>query len=179
MAKRRAFRMRGQIPELERWPEDTQRAAMPEIVKITVTHVRAVAPQRRGLSSPKSIVSRIVGRTELDGERGVVAAKAPHSHLLEMGVRPHSLAPGSGKARVNKRRNPRRVMLIPGTGYRTGPLMQPAYWPWHPGLPARPFMQPGLTAAEGDIGDALAQAGREALAKRVRNVTEVIGELAG
>lgn len=163
--KRQAFRMRGQMPYLADWPQATQRAAMPEMVKVTVTHVRAVAPQARGLASPKSIVSRIVGRTEADGARGVVQARAPHSHLLEYGIQAHSLA--------GKRKKRGHVMRIMG---REDILRRGA---WHPGIKARPFMQPGLAAAKDDILDALAQAGRAALEQRARNVMEVIDELAG
>ena len=55
---------------------------------------------------------------------GKVASKAPHSHLVEFGTRPHSLDKGA-----------RRKKMVVNDQPVSGKIM-------HPGTKAKPFMQP-------------------------------------
>jgi hypothetical protein len=172
LAKRKAFRIRGDVAELRRWPEDVQQAAMPVIVEAGAAGVREEAPKDRGMGHPKSIVRRVGGRVEMAGERGIVYSKAPHSHLHEYGVSPHALNPGSGQRKLAsvKRKNPNLVMNIDGE-YRRGGN--------HPGIRANPFMERGLERAEDEIEQALAREGEAALHKRVKKVADLMEDISG
>lgn len=161
MARRKAFRIRGQLPELAGVPLRVRRRALPEIVQVAVRHTRIVAPKRRGLSSPKSIASRIVGQVEVEGLRGLVQAKAPHSHLIELGVSPHPLR--------GKRKRKGRVMKIFGD---ENILRRGAD---HPGFAARPFMQKGLDASRKDVEQVLYEEALTQFSTGLRNVEDLIG----
>lgn len=169
MARRQAFRITGQLPALAGVPMRVKQMALPEIVAVAARHTQDVAPKDRGMSSPKSIVRRIKGFVDVPGEWGSVRATAPHTHLLELGVKAHSLAAGSGKRR--KRRNKSGVMTIYGSPdiLRLGA--------WHPGFSARPFMQRGLDAAEDDIEGVLQRQALEAFASDMRRVEDIIGSV--
>jgi hypothetical protein len=169
MARRQAFRITGQVPALAGVPLRVKRMALPEIVKVAATHVQDVAPKGRGMASPKSIVRRIKGVVDVPGEWGSVRATAPHAHLLELGVRAHSLAAGSGKKR--RRRKKSGVMTIYGSAdiLRRGA--------WHPGFSARPFMQQGLDAAQDDIEGVLQRTALAAFASDMRRVEDIIGSV--
>ena len=97
-----------------------------------------------------------------------IRATAPHAHLLEFGVRAHSLAAGSGKRR--KRRGKSGVMKIYGSAdiLRRGA--------WHPGFSARPFMQQGLDAAQDDIEGVLQREALKAFSSDMRSVEAIIGQ---
>lgn len=165
MARRQAFRITGHVPAFAGIPMRIKRMALPEIVKVAVLHTQDVAPKRRGLSHPKSIASRIRGVVSVKWEQGLVKATAPHSHLLELGVRPHSLA------RKRKRKGKSGVMTIYGNSdiLRRGA--------WHPGVSARPFMQQGLDAAEDDIDGVLEREALKAFASDMRRVEDLIGSV--
>lgn len=175
MARRQAFKITGQVPALAGLPLRIKRASLPTIVKVASVHVRDVAPKRRGLSSPKSIASRIKGVVDVPGEWGSVRATAPHAHLLELGVKAHSLKPG---ARTSGRRRPSKawlskhqVMTINGSPdiLRRGA--------WHPGFSARPFMQQGLDAAEDDIEGVLQRQALVAFGSDLKRVEDLIGSI--
>lgn len=141
-----------------------KRMALPEIVqKVAVRHIQDAAPKRRGLSSPKSIASRIKGTVTVQWEQGIVKAGAPHSHLLEFGVRPHSLA---GKKR--KRGHAMKIMGDPNIIRRGA---------WHPGISARPFMQKGLDAAQDDIEDVLQREALKAFSSDLVSMEKILGNL--
>jgi len=162
MAKRQAFRIRGEVPALAGVPMRIKRMALPEIVEeVAVRHIRDAAPKRRGLSSPKSIASRIKGIVTVPFEKGVVKAGAPHSHLIELGVSAHSLK--------GKRRKRGHVMKIYGD---PNILRRGA---WHPGISARPFMQQGLDAAQDDIEGVLQREALKAFSSDMRRVEDIIG----
>lgn len=164
MAKRQAFKITGQVPAFAGVPMRIKKMALPEIVKeVAVRHIQDAAPKRRGLSSPKSIASRIKGTITVPFDEGVVKAGAPHSHLLEFGVRAHSLA---GKRR--KKGHAMKIMGDPNILRRGA---------WHPGISARPFMQRGLDAAQDDIEDVLQREALRAFATEMRSVEAIIGNV--
>lgn len=163
MAKRRAFRITGKVPALAGVPMRIKREALPLIVKIGARHTALIAPKRRGFSSSKSIASRIKGVVDVPGEWGTVRATAPHSHLLELGVRAHSLA---GKKR--KKGHAMRIFGNPDIIRRKA---------WHPGFSARPFMQRGLDAAEDDIEGVLQRETLQAFSSDLRSVEDLIGNI--
>jgi hypothetical protein len=164
MAKRQAFKITGNVPAFAGVPMRIKKQALPEIVKeVAVRHIQAGAPKGRGLSSPKSIASRIKGTITVPFDEGVVKAGAPHSHLLEFGVRPHSLA--------GKRRKKGHVMKIYGDSEF---LRRDA---WHPGISARPFMQQGLDAAQDDIEGVLQREALKAFVSETRSVEAILGNL--
>jgi hypothetical protein len=143
-------------------PEGLQRmneAMLPEVLDAVAEQARADAPQKRGYSSAKSIVSRIKPIVIRTGVWGVVRAGAPHSHWFEFGVKAHSLRPGSG--RKKKRRGSSGVMKIWG---RDDLLRRDAQ---HPGFGARPFLGPAPDKAHGEI-DAIMEDSGEALFTNVR-----------
>jgi hypothetical protein len=155
------FRITGKVPQLEGLPKDIQWAAMPEIVKAAAEHTRDVAPKRRGLSSPKSIASRITGFVRTKWDVGVVAARAPHSHLMELGVKAHPLA--------TKKKSKSKVMRIYGD---ENILRRGAQ---HPGLAARPFMQKGVDAAGNDIDKILGDEAEKAFVKSLVDAAQFFG----
>ena len=173
MARRQAFRIKGKVPMLAGFPMRVKVAALPEIVKSAAEHVQDVAPKGRGYASSKSIVSRIKGYVDLTGQQGIVKAGAPHSHLLEFGVGPHSLA---GKKRKKGHAmtvfgDPsiiRRGANPPGTN-AAGPF-------WHPGIGARPFMQRGLDAAQGDIEIILQREAEKQFEEYLKSVDELLSK---
>jgi len=168
MAKTRAIRIRGKLPSLKLVPREVMRAAMPRIVKAVTAKAQDEAPRRRGFGSSKSIVSRIKGTVVQEGERGIVKALAPHSHLIHFGVKAHSLAPGTGKRRWNKKRNPHKVLKVFGD---PGILRRSAR---HPGHGANPFLTRGLEKSDRDVDKILKSEGDKALAEAVAKATDVI-----
>lgn len=168
MAKTRAIRIRGKFPELKRVPEEVLVKAMPRVVQAVTEAAKAGAPKRRGEGSSKSIVRRITGKVEREGLRGVVYARAPHSHLIEFGVQGHALTPGSGKRR---RRKGFRAMTVYGD---PGILRRSAQ---HPGHRAQPFMEPAPEKAQAETNRILQQEGDRALEEAVLNAVEDLGGL--
>jgi len=154
---RKAFRLYGDFPNLMAVPAVIRKKVMPEVVKDLTEVAKEEAPKRRGTSSGKSIVSRIKGTVEAGGFVGHIRSLAPHSHLIEFGVNGHSLAP-----KRKRKRNPNKVVLIPGTGYRHGAM--------HRGHGKNPFME--RTEAQGvKVSEkALFEAATKALAESITKV---------
>lgn len=157
---RRAFRIYGDYPELMGVPEEIRRAAMPRIVKRGKEIAQEEAPKLRGQSSRKSIVSRITAGTERQEAIGHIRARAPHSHLIEFGTQPHSLASGTGKSRKTRGRN----MMIYGTPdiIRRGAF--------HPGSAENPFMRRTEEKLPPVVDEELVREGVKALDRCVRKV---------
>ena len=163
--------VKGNIPQLGHVPTSVIRASMPRLVKAVKERAQSEAPKRRGFGDPKSLVSKIGGRVEQAGERGVVYSRAPHSHLIELGVKAHPLesrAKVSKGQRLEKRKRKsgaKSAMTINGPG--SGILRKTAY---HRGSDAHPFMEPAIPNAHNEINRILASEGIKALADSVRDV---------
>lgn len=163
MAKTRAIKIRGKFPNLRNVPTEVLRKCMPRIVQRVTEQAQTEAPKWRGMTSPKSIVRRITGRVVSKGERGIVKAGAPHSHLMEYGVQPHSLAPGSGKRR--KRRGFRAMLIY-------GDLEIMRRGAWHPGIKPNPFMERAVPNSQSDVNRILQQEGDRAFEEAVLTAVE-------
>jgi len=163
---RRAFRIYGDYPELLGVPDAIKRLALPGILKEGKAIAQAEAPTLRGLSSSKSIASRITTGMEKDFAVGHIRARAPHSHLIEFGTRAHSLASGSGKSKKAKG----KAMLIKGDPniIRRGA--------WHPGSKANPFMHRTEEQLPPVVDKELLRAGNQALTASLRKVDDWLGD---
>ena len=169
MGRKKAFRIYGDYPELMGVPEEIKREAMPQVVKHVAEIARAEAPKRAGLSSSKSIVSRIKGSVEKAGLVGRVRAGAPHSHLIEFGTRPHSLASGSGKS---KKKPGSRLKIFGDPSIIRMSAM-------HPGSAANPFMQRADDKAPPVVERVLMEIGAAALDHSIHKTTDLIKDLFG
>lgn len=164
----RGFRIDGDYPDLMAVPKEIRRKALPRIVKAGQALARQKAPKRRGLSSGKSLVSRIRGFVEkATGEVGHIKSFAPHSHLIEFGTAAHSLRGGSGKSK----RKRGRVMLVYGDPgiIRAGGQ--------HRGSAANPFMERTEEALPLIVDKELLAVGEAALANCIRDARSVFGGL--
>jgi hypothetical protein len=165
--------IKGSLPQLAHVPTSVIRASMPRMVKAVKEAAQAEAPKRRGFGNPKSLVSRIGGRVEQGGELGRVWSRAPHSHLIEKGVKAHPLesrAIVKKKVRLEKRKRKsgaKSAMTIPGGG---GILLRKTAY--HRGSDAHPFMEPAIPNAHSEINHILASEGIKALADSIKTGIE-------
>lgn len=164
------IKIKGKFPNLAKVPQEILVAAMPRVVEKVTAQAKENAPKGRGMGSSKSIVRRITGKVVKQGERGIVNARAPHSIWFERGVEPHSLAPGAGKKRWNKKRNPHKILKINGD---PGIIRRGA---WHPGFAARPFMEPAIEQSQSGVNRILQAEGDRAFEQAVINAVEDWGD---
>lgn len=167
MARRKAFRIYGDIPNLLAVPPAVRRAALPEIVAEGERIAKEEAPKGRGAGSPKSIVSRIKGTVEREAAIGHIRSRAPHSHLIEFGVSGHSLVPGSGKRRWSKKRNPHKVIKVNGD---PSIIRRGAF---HGGSGANPFMERTQEQLPAVADKALQHVGERELEKCIQRGVEL------
>jgi len=146
--------LRGTVPNLGKLAPEAALKALPEIVIAVKEQAIREAPKKRGASSRKSLVSRIGGKVRKPGIEGVVWSNAPHSHLIELGTDPHSLATGSGKSRSRRKS---KVLKIFGGG----DILRASAW--HPGSKKNPFMERAIPNADSRIERILQAAGDEAM----------------
>jgi len=166
------FRVRGTVPNLAKLGPEAAVKALPDVVIAVKEQAIREAPKKRGASSKKSIVSRIGGKVRQPGVEGVVWSNAPHSHLIEFGTQPHSLATGSGKS---KSRRKSKVQKIFGGGdilRRLNPnVMQ------HPGSRANPFMERAIPNADARIERILQAAGDETMKNNIISAKKLFATL--
>jgi hypothetical protein len=164
--------IKGTVPNLAKLGPEAALKALPDVVIAVKEQAIREAPKKRGASSKKSIVSRIGGKVRQPGVEGVVWSNAPHSHLIELGTAPHSLATGSGKS---KSRRKSKVQKIFGGGdilRRLNPnVMQ------HPGSRANPFMERAIPNADSRIERILQAAGDETLQRNIVDAGQFINGL--
>lgn len=87
----RKYRLdRLEIPELEEMTPKIRRRVMRPAARVVALKVRAIAPDsgRRHKSKLNKTIRYQVRRGGLEG---VVAAKAPHAHLVHNGTKPHDI----------------------------------------------------------------------------------------
>jgi HK97 gp10 family phage protein len=160
--------IRGSVPNLAKLGPEAALKALPEVVIAVKEQAIREAPKKRGASSKKSIVSRIGGKVRQPGIEGVVWSNAPHSHLIEFGTAPHSLATGSGKS---KSRRKSKVLKIFGSGDILRASAQ------HPGSRANPFMERAIPNADAKIERILQAAGDEAIKNNIVDAGKFINGL--
>lgn len=69
------------------------RRVMPRVTDLIAGKARQLAPKRTG-----KLMRSIVTKMQQGGEVGIVAAKAPHAHLIHEGVKPHEVTLEKKKA---------------------------------------------------------------------------------
>jgi HK97 gp10 family phage protein len=154
--------IKGTVPNLAKLGPEAAVKALPEVVIAVKEQAIREAPKKRGASSKKSIVSRIGGKVRQPGVEGVVWSNAPHSHLIEFGTAPHSLATGSGKSKSLRKS---KVQKIFGNGNILRRLNSDVMQ--HPGSRANPFMERAIPNAAGKIERILQAAGDEAIKNNI------------
>lgn len=162
--KGQVFEVRGTIPDLANVGKDAAILALPAIVTAVKEQAKEEAPKKRGLSSKKSIVSRIGGKVRKPGIEGVVWSNAPHSHLIELGTKAHSLAGIKGKKKG-------KVMRIFGSGDILRRSAQ------HPGSRANPYMERAIPNANRQIEQILQKAGDKVLQDSIKDASKFFGDL--
>lgn len=153
---------------IEKWANvnDATRVAMRTAITELATRLRdrakALAPVRTG--GPKSIRARIYARLEEKNASiaGIVYPRAPHSHLLEYGVRNQRVWVKPYELR-RKRLDRKEIVRNEKTGKLRRRLVQKGmirvegyYRNFH--VPKHPFMQPAFESMRGEVTDRLRRA---------------------
>ncbi len=109
-----------------------------------------LAPKKRGFSSPKSLVSRIIRRRKSDAEVSEVQvsilAKAPHAHLVHFGTAAHEI-----------RAKRKKVLADKAAGKIFGKTVK------HPGAKAQPFLSRAFESKKREALDKIAAFMRDRL----------------
>ena len=138
-----------EMPELEELAVKARRKVMRSAVRIVALKVREIAPDS-GVSHKRKLNKSIRYQVRRAGLEGVVAAKAPHAHLVHDGTRPHETPAPT---------DPNKFKSVwfyhPGGG--------PAK---HPGARAQPFLLEAAEQTRGDVERALKE-GTEAAIREV------------
>jgi HK97 gp10 family phage protein len=132
----RTFRLdRMEVPELEEMTPKIRRRVMRPAARVVALKVRAIAPDsgRRHKSKLNKTIRYQVRRGGLEG---VVAAKAPHAHLVHNGTRPHDIP--------IPRENPHTIAH-------------------HPGARAQPFLLDAARQTRGEVEQVLRDGARAAM----------------
>jgi len=132
----RKYRLdRLEIPELEEMTPKIRRRVMRPAARVVALKVRAIAPDsgRRHKSKLNKTIRYQVRRGGLEG---VVAAKAPHAHLVHNGTRPHDIP--------IPRENPHTIAH-------------------HPGARAQPFLLDAARQTRGEVEQVLRDGARAAM----------------
>jgi HK97 gp10 family phage protein len=102
----RKFRLdKLEVPELEELAPKTRRKVMRPAARVVALRAREIAPDS-GRSHKRKLNKSIRYQTQRAGLEGVVAAKAPHAHLVHNGTKPHDIA--------IPRENPHTIAHHPG-----------------------------------------------------------------
>lgn len=134
-----------EVPDLPGLTEAIGRLAMPEAVETVTRRAREVAPQSPK-PHPNKLRDRIEGRIEDSGRKGIIAARAPHAHLVHDGTKSHL------------ERAKKRAMVIPVTGGFV--LRRTAR---HPGARAQPFLRRAAEDCREDLHRILRKAAERAM----------------
>jgi len=132
----RKYRLdRLEIPELEEMTPKIRRRVMRPAARVVALKVREIAPDsgRRHKSKLNKTIRYQVRRGGLEG---VVAAKAPHAHLVHNGTRPHDIP--------IPRENPHTIAH-------------------HPGARAQPFLLDAARQTRGEVEQVLRDGARAAM----------------
>lgn len=132
----RKYRLdRLEIPELEEMTPKIRRRVMRPAARVVALKVRAIAPDsgRRHKSKLNKTIRYQVRRGGLEG---VVAAKAPHAHLVHNGTKPHDIP--------IPRENPHTIAH-------------------HPGARAQPFLLDAARQTRGEVEQVLRDGARAAM----------------
>lgn len=105
-------------------PAEVIVASLPQIAEPLVRNTYLMALLLGKLRHAAKRLRFVEGKLTLGGYRLTITPKGPLVHLIDMGVKPHSLAP---------------LKPLPGSMRTT--------YPWHPGFPGRHFMPAALKAS--------------------------------
>ena len=132
----RKFRLdKLEIPELEAMAPKVRRRVMRPAARVVALKVRAIAPDS-GRRHKSKLNKTIRYQTRRAGLEGVVAAKAPHAHLVHNGTRPHDIP--------IPRENPHTIAH-------------------HPGARAQPFLLDAARQTRGEVEQVLRDGARAAM----------------
>jgi HK97 gp10 family phage protein len=135
-----------EMPELEEILPRARRKIMRAGVKIIALKVRQIAPDS-GVAHKGKLRKTITYQVLQGGLQGVVAAKAPHAHLVHNGTKAHE---------VPAPKDPAKFRAV----YRFHPGGRPAQ---HPGSRPQPFMTDAAEQTRGEVERAMKQATEEAM----------------
>lgn len=147
----RAIEAQVQLPQSDAVSAAAAKAAMPHIVRVVAEEAARRAPVGR----TKRLKDSIEGKVDQGGRRGVVAATAPHAHLVHEGTKAHATA--------LKRRSKARALAIPVRG-----RLVFRHSAEHPGSKRQPFLTEAVTHSRGQIERVLRQHGEQIIERATR-----------
>jgi HK97 gp10 family phage protein len=127
------------ITNLKKYDEETQQK-IGNVVNTSLKNIARGARQRLPQSKTGNLRKGLKKKYSKKATGGAVTSKAPHSHLVEFGTKPHALTKGASRdsERAVKRKRT-YVQVINGNPVDGEHIM-------HPGTEPRPFLQPAYYA---------------------------------